>query len=88
MKDITTSFVVRVLTLIIGAFSNFVIATLLIGNFGYEGYALYVVLSSLPSLIPFADFGLGSIIFNFFADKSEGRTPQNILTEVFLQYFQ
>jgi len=84
VKNITTSFVVRVLTLIIGALSNFVIATLLIRNFGYEGYALYVVLSSLPSLIPFADFGLGSSIFNFFADKSEGRTPQNILTEVFL----
>lgn len=84
MKNVTKSFVVRVLTLIIGALSNFIIATLLIKNFGYEGYSLYVVLSSLPSLIPFADFGLGSNIFNFFADKSEGRTPQNIVTEVFL----
>lgn len=84
MRNITGSFVVRVFTLIVGAVSNFIIATLLIETFGYQGYALYVVLSSLPSLIPFADFGLGSNIFNFFADKSEGRATNNIVTEVFL----
>lgn len=67
-----------------GAISNFVVATLLLDSFGYEGYAVWVILTSLPSLIPFADLGLGSSIFNYFADKSQRRETHNNVTEVFL----
>ncbi len=84
MNQITTSFGVRILTLGIGAISNFVVATLLLDSFGNEGYAVWVILTSLPSLIPFADLGLGSNIFNYFADKSQRREAQNNVTEVFL----
>ncbi len=84
MNLITTSYGVRILTLGIGAISNFVVATLLLDSFGNEGYAVWVILTSLPSLIPFADLGLGSNIFNYFADKSQRREAQNNVTEVFL----
>ena len=84
MRQVTASFGVRILTLGIGAISNFVIATLLLNSFGHEGYGVWVILTSLPSLIPFADLGLGSNIFNYFADKSQRREAQNNTTEVFL----
>lgn len=84
MSKFSKSFCVRVFTLITGAFSSFLIATLLLESFGNKGYAFYVILTSLPSLIPFADFGLGSTLFNFFADRSEGRKSDNIVSEVFL----
>jgi hypothetical protein len=87
MSNISRSFLVRICTLILGAFSSFFIATLLLNSFGNEGYAAYVIFSSLPALIPFADFGLGSNVFNFFADRSEGRQAKNHVTEVFLLSF-
>lgn len=84
MSKLTKSFIVRVCTLIVGACSSYIIATTILKNFGNQGYAFYVILTSLPSLMPFADFGLGSNIFNFFADKIVGRKDQNNVTEVFL----
>ena len=84
MSRIAASFAVRILTLGIGAISNFLVATLLLNSFGHEGYGVWVILTSLPSLIPFADLGLGSNIFNYFADKSQQREEQNNVTEVFL----
>jgi hypothetical protein len=84
MSKVSKSFVVRVFTLLIGAFSSFVIATTILENFGSQGYAIYVILTSLPSLIPFADFGLGSYLFNFFVDNNKGRKTRNEVSEVFL----
>lgn len=57
---------------------------MLITRVGQEGYTKYVLLTSLPSLIPFADFGLGSNVFNFFADKSKGRFTVNTVSETFI----
>jgi hypothetical protein len=84
MSNVTKSLIVRVFTLATGAISNFSIATIILENFGNQGYAYYVIITSLPALVPFADLGLGSNLFNFFADKFEGRIKQNIVLEVFL----
>lgn len=84
MNKFTASYGIRILTLGIGAISNFLVATLLLDSFGHEGYGVWVILTSLPSLIPFADLGLGSNIFNYFADKSQRRDEQNNVTDVFL----
>ena len=84
MKTITWSYIVRGFTLIIGALSSIIVASLLIDHVGQIGYVKYVLLTSLPSLIPFADFGLGSNILNYFADKSKGKDALNTVSETFL----
>lgn len=84
MNRITRSFIIRICTLITGAISNYFIATTVLENFDQQGFAYYVIFSSLPAIIPFADLGLGSSLFNYFADMSKGRKSQNIVAEVFL----
>ncbi len=84
MKTITWSYIVRGFTLIIGALSSIIVASLLIDHVGQVGYVKYVLLTSLPSLIPFADFGLGSNVLNYFADKSKGKEAINTVSETFL----
>lgn len=84
MNKIKASYAMRFLTLGIGAFSNFLVATIILNSFSYEGYAIWVILTSLPSLMPFADFGLGTNVFNYFADKSRGREAKNNVTELFM----
>ena len=84
MKTITWSYIVRGFTLLIGALSSIIVASLLIDHVGQVGYVKYVLLTSLPSLIPFADFGLGSNILNYFADKSKAKDVLNTVSETFL----
>ena len=84
MNKTNASFFVRAGTLILGAISNFAVATLVLENFGQVGFAKYVLLTSLPSLIPFADYGLGANIFNYSADKSKGEFTVNNTSETFL----
>ena len=84
MRKTHASFVARTGTLIVGAISSFAVATLLLNNFGQGGYAKYVLLTSLPSLIPFADYGIGANIFNYSADKSKGQNPTNNVSETFI----
>jgi len=78
-----SSFLIRALTLGVGAISNFVIATILLQNLGPEGFGRYVLLTSLPSLIPFADFGMGANIFNYYADKARGLKVINPVSDTF-----
>lgn len=78
-----SSFLIRALTLIVGAISNFVIASILLRHLGPAGFGQYVLLTSLPALIPFADFGMSANIFNHYADKASGLKVIGSVSETF-----
>lgn len=65
----TKTLLIRAFTILIGLVTNVLTAHILMVESGYKIYALYVLVTSFPNLFPFADFGLGSNIFNFYADK-------------------
>lgn len=48
---------------LIGIFTS----RMIIGHFGTDAYAQYGLLATLPSLLPFADLGIASVIFNVLA---------------------
>lgn len=59
----------RLLTLILGALITLLMTKLLINIFGVDGYAKYVVITAISSLIPFADLGLGLSVFNVYSKQ-------------------
>jgi O-antigen/teichoic acid export membrane protein len=63
---------IRLLTLIMGAIFTLLITKQLINIFGIGGYATYAVFTAIPSLIPFADLGLGLSVFNVYARQHSG----------------
>jgi O-antigen/teichoic acid export membrane protein len=65
---------IRLLTLILGAISTLLITKQLINFFGIGGYATYAVFTAIPSLIPFADLGLGLSVFNVYARAHSGES--------------
>ena len=63
----------RLLTLILGALITILMTRQLINIFGIDGYAKYAVITAIPSLIPFADLGLGLSVFNIYAKQHSDR---------------
>lgn len=63
----TTS--IRLVTLLLGASFTLLITRQLISHFGISNYAVYIVFTSIPNLIPFADLGLGLGVFNVYAKQ-------------------
>jgi hypothetical protein len=54
----------RSLTLISGFCINLIIANFFLKNFGETQFAIYIFISSLPILLNFLDFGLGTAAYN------------------------
>ncbi len=83
----TASLFVRLFTTFLGLCSTILTVNLLIESGGNEIYAVFVVVTSVPSLIPFADFGFGANVFNFYVDqplsKNQSLYEQNFITRVF-----
>jgi O-antigen/teichoic acid export membrane protein len=63
----------RVFTLILGALFTFLISSILINDHGIAVFATYSIFTSLPSLIPFADLGLGLGIYNTYTLTHKSR---------------
>lgn len=72
-----------------GFLINLIIANLFLRNFGETHFAIYVFISSLPSLLNFLDFGLGSAAYNSQVDgmqisKSGPTKSQEELSSIYL----
>ena len=63
----------RVFTLILGSLFTFLISSMLINDHGVAVFATYSIFISLPSLIPFADLGLGLGIYNTYTLTHKSR---------------
>ena len=83
----TASLFVRLFTTFLGLCSTIFTVNLLIDSGGNEIYAVFVVVTSVPSLIPFADFGIGANVFNFYVDQpmsnKQSLYEQNFITRIF-----
>jgi O-antigen/teichoic acid export membrane protein len=51
---------------------------LIIGTYGPEAYAQYGLLSTIPSLLPFADLGIAAIVINAVAGSDAVRTDEHV----------
>ena len=59
----------RFITLISGFVLNLVIANIILSNAGTKEYAIYSFIASLPALLNFLDFGMGTAAYNELVDS-------------------
>lgn len=66
--------------LVLGMTGIFAIITskLIISHFGTDAYAQYGLLSSFPSLLPFADLGIAAVVINVIAESKSPKTDENV----------
>lgn len=72
---------VRIATSLVGGIINIYLATFLIDNLGHDYFATYVLITSLPLLMLWADFGLGSLILNTFIDVQRNLLNSEIVRQ-------
>lgn len=81
-------YLVRGLTIVTGGASSVLLTNMIISTSGNKVYALFVVLTSLPSLFPFLDFGLGANVFNFYVDhrdeEASSLEEESLISTIFL----
>ena len=78
----------RIISSLAGAVLNIFLATFLIDHFGHDYFATYVLVTSLPMLMLWADFGLGSLILNTFIDAKQNLlTPETIRQRVNFSFY-
>lgn len=65
----TKPILIRLFTLLVSGTCGIFTAQLLLEGFNPTSYAVWVVISAIPNLIPFADLGLGTVVLNTFSDK-------------------
>ncbi|MGO4491886.1 polysaccharide biosynthesis protein [Arthrobacter sp. 2YAF22_2] len=56
-----------------------VTSQLIIAHFGTDAYAQYGLLSSIPSLLPFADLGIAAVVINAVAGSSKPKSDEYVL---------
>lgn len=66
--------VVMGLTGVLGIFTNRAI----IASFGVEAYSQYGLLSTLPTLLPFADLGMAAVVINAASEATDPRQDENL----------
>lgn len=66
--------------IVLGLTGVFAIVTskLIIGHFGTDAYAQYGLLSSFPSLLPFADLGIAAVVINVIAESAAPRKDEQV----------
>ena len=68
----------KVLVMAISGAIGILTSRLIIQNFGLDAYAQYGLLTSLPSLIPFADLGIAALVFNVVAGSDDPRRDEQV----------
>ena len=76
-------FYVRMFLLPTGALANFGIANLIISDRGVSQYAVFALLTSIPTLLPFLDLGFGSSVFNIYSTESDRKKSLEVVKVAF-----
>lgn len=85
---INRSITIRVVTSLFGAILNIYLATFLIDNYGPDFYATYILITSLPLLMFWADFGLGTLVLNTFIDAKQNLlTPETVRQRINFSFY-
>lgn len=69
----------RIISSVFGALINIYVASVLLNFFGHDYFATYVLITSLPLLMLWADFGLGTLIMNTFIDANRNLLSPEIV---------
>lgn len=68
----------RALTMVVSLLCGVITARLILGGAGVQYYALYTLLTTLPSLLAFTDLGSGAVIVNSVATSDDIRTDDRL----------
>lgn len=77
-RGVGSAAVMKVLVMGVTGLIGLVTSRVIIQNFGVDFYAQYGLLSSLPSLLPFADLGIAAVVINAVAESSNPRTDSKM----------
>lgn len=73
----------RIVFLIANFLINIFLANLILKDFGHIFFAQYAIITSIPSLIPFADLGLGASVFNSYVDSNNNNLLNQKISRIF-----
>ncbi len=87
LQNVETALSIRSLLALVSFSSNMFIAKTIVKASGAGQFAIYGLITSLPGLLPFADFGLGRSLYNNlvnkFANKKIDRGDRILFTDTF-----
>lgn len=78
LATVGTTAATKVAVMGISGILGIVTSQLIIVHFGTDVYAQYGLLSSLPSLLPFADLGIAAVVINAVAGSSSPKTDEYV----------
>jgi O-antigen/teichoic acid export membrane protein len=74
MRAVGSTAVAKVLVMALSGILGIITSRLIIEHFGTAAYAQYGLLSTFPSLLPFADLGIAAVVINVVASSNSPRT--------------
>jgi O-antigen/teichoic acid export membrane protein len=74
MRAVGSTAVIKVFVMALSGILGIITSRLIIQHFGTEAYVQYGLLSTFPSLLPFADLGIAAVVINAVAGSDHPRT--------------
>ncbi|MCU1478494.1 MAG: polysaccharide biosynthesis protein [Subtercola sp.] len=74
MSMVSSTAITKIVVMALAGVLGIITSRMIIANFGTEAYAQYGLLSSFPTLLPFADLGIAAVVINAVAGSSAPRT--------------
>lgn len=68
----------RALTMVIALFCGVLTTRMIIGDAGVDSFALYTLLTTIPSLLTFTDLGSGAVLVNAVATSDDVRSDEKL----------
>ncbi|MCU1527459.1 MAG: polysaccharide biosynthesis protein [Frondihabitans sp.] len=78
LKAVGSTAVTKVLVMALSGVLGIITSRLIIHHFGTGAYVQYGLLSSFPSLLPFADLGIAAVVINAIAGSDKPRTDEHV----------
>ena len=76
-------FVFKTISLITGFTANLITTKILLENYGIHIYATFATITAIPMLLPFADMGLGQLVYNHFILEKDKYERKVLYARVF-----
>jgi O-antigen/teichoic acid export membrane protein len=78
MAGVGSTAVIKVFVMALSGVLGLITSRLIIHHFGTDAYVQYGLLSTFPTLLPFADLGLAAVVINAVAGSSSPRTDDQV----------
>ena len=76
-------FIFKTISLVTGFIANLITTRILLENYGMNIYATFATITAIPMLLPFADMGLGQVVYNNFIREKNITKRKELFARVF-----